>query len=125
MVDEVTSIIDRFLEHARIFYFRNGGHEEVYLSSADWMRRNLSKRLELLFPVSAPKLRRRLIKMLKIYFADNVKTHRLLPDGTYERVAKRGRAVRAQQVFYRQAVGAAKAAQRTLLQFRPLSRPKD
>ena len=47
---EVRSIIDRFLEHARVFYFRNGGHEEVYLSSADWMRRNLSKRLELLFP---------------------------------------------------------------------------
>jgi len=122
---EVTSIIDRFLEHARVFYFRNGGHEEVYLSSADWMRRNLSKRLELLFPVSAPKLRRRLIKMLGTYFADNVKAHRLLPDGTYERVAKRGRTVRAQEVLYRQTVDAAKAAQRTHLQFRPLSRPKD
>ena len=48
---EVCSIIDRFLEHARVFYFRNGGHEEVYLGSADWMTRNLIKRLEMLFPV--------------------------------------------------------------------------
>ena len=52
---EVRSIVDRFLEHARVFYFRNGGHEEVYLSSADWMQRNLSKRLELLFPVIDPR----------------------------------------------------------------------
>ena len=51
---EVRSIVDRFLEHARVFYFRNGGHEEVYFSSADWMKRNLSKRLELLFPVTDP-----------------------------------------------------------------------
>ena len=48
---EVRSIVDRFLEHARLFYFRNGGHEEVYLSSADWMRRNLLKRLEIMFPI--------------------------------------------------------------------------
>ena len=58
---EVRSIIDRFLEHARIFYFRNGGHEEVYLGSADWMRRNLVKRLEILFPIVDANLRRRLI----------------------------------------------------------------
>ena len=51
---EVRSIIDRFLEHARVFYFRNGGHEEVYLSSADWMQRNLSKRLEMMFPGDRP-----------------------------------------------------------------------
>ena len=50
---EVVSIVDRFLEHARIFYFRNGGDEEVYLSSADWMPRNLDRRIELLFPVGA------------------------------------------------------------------------
>ena len=62
---EVRSIVDRFLEHARVFYFRNGGHEEVYLSSADWMRRNLSKRLELLFPVIDPNHRRRLIEALE------------------------------------------------------------
>ena len=83
---EVRSIVDRFLEHARVFYFRNGGHEEVYLSSADWMQRNLSKRLELLFPVIDPNHRRRLIEVLQTYFADNVKAWRLLGDGRYERV---------------------------------------
>jgi len=122
---EVTSIVDRFLEHARIFYFRNAGHEEVYLSSADWMRRNLSKRLELLFPVSSPALRRRLVKMLETYFADNVKARRLLPDGSYERVVRRGPAVRAQEVLYAEAVEAAKTASETRLQFRPLTRPQD
>ena len=50
---EVVSIVDRFLEHSRIFHFRNGGDEEVYLSSADWMPRNLDRRIELLFPVGA------------------------------------------------------------------------
>jgi polyphosphate kinase len=122
---EVTSIIDRYLEHARIFYFRNGGHEEVYMSSADWMRRNLSKRLELLFPVSEPKLRQRLVKMLEIYFADNVKSHRLLSEGKYERVKRRGRAVRAQEVLHHQAIEAAKMAEQARLQFQPLSRPKE
>ena len=122
---EVTSIIDRYLEHARIFYFRNGGHEEVYLSSADWMRRNLSKRLEILFPVIDPKPRRRLIDMLKICFADNVKAHRLLSDGVYERVEKRGSKVRAQETFHKNAVDAARTAEQTNLQFRPLTRPKD
>ena len=82
---EVRSIVDRFLEHARVFYFRNGGHEEVYLSSADWMQRNLSKRLETAVSRSIdPSHRRRLIDALETYFADNVKAWRLLSDGTYE-----------------------------------------
>ena len=89
---EVRSIVDRFLEHARVFYFHNGGHEEVYLSSADWMQRNLSKRLELLFPVSDPGHRRRLIDALETYFADNVKAWRLQSDGTYGGSAARVRA---------------------------------
>ena len=92
---EVRSIIDRFLEHARIFYFRNGGHEEVYLGSADWMTRNLVKRLEILFPVTAGNLRRRLIDILHTCFADNVKARRLLPDGTYQPVERQGPRVRA------------------------------
>ncbi len=57
---EVRSIVDRYLEHARIFYFRNGGNEEIYLSSADWMTRNIDKRVETLFPVNSPALLRRL-----------------------------------------------------------------
>jgi len=121
---EVRSIVDRFLEHARIFYFRNGGHEEVYLSSADWMRRNLSKRLELLFPVIEPSHRRRLIDALRTYFADNVKSWRLLSDGTYEKVPCERRQVRAQGKLYRDAVAAVRDAAHATPQFRPLTRPK-
>jgi polyphosphate kinase len=121
----VASIVDRFLEHSRVFYFRNGGHEEVYLSSADWMQRNLSKRLELLFPVIDPQHRRRLIDSLETYFADNVKSWRLQSDGTYERVVrKKGPRVRAQQKFYKAAVDAVRDAAHATPQFRPLTRPK-
>jgi len=122
---EVRSIVDRFLEHARVFYFRNGGHEEVYLSSADWMTRNLSKRLEILFPVTTKKHQRRLIDMLKTFLADNVKARRLLPDGTYEKVPRKGRGVRAQEKFYNEAVDAVRTAEQTAMQFQPLSRPKE
>jgi len=122
---EVTSIIDRFLEHARIFYFRNGGHDEVYLSSADWMVRNLSKRLEIMFPITSPRLRRRLVEILKTCLADNVKSSELLPDGTYRRVARRGRKVRAQETFYRQAVEITRAAEQATPQFQPLAKPKE
>jgi polyphosphate kinase len=121
---QVRSIIDRFLEHARVFYFRNGGHEEIYLSSADWMQRNLSKRLELLFPVIDPKHRRRLIEAMELYFADNVKAWRLLSDGTYEKVSRKGPRIRAQQTFYKEAVDAVRNAAHAMPQFRPLTRPK-
>jgi polyphosphate kinase len=122
---EVRSIIDRYLEHARVFYFRNGGHEEVYLSSADWMRRNLTRRLEILFPIGEPGLKRRLIDLLNTCFADNVKARRLLADGTYEAVARQGPRVRAQAKFYKEAVDAAHPAQQAALQFRPLMPPKE
>ena len=122
---EVCSIVDRFLEHARVFYFRNGGHEEVYMSSADWMHRNLDKRLEIIFPVTDPGLRRRLIESLEVYFADNVKAQRLLPDGTYERARRHGARVRAQEVLYTQAVEAARSAQLPTERFHPLTRPKE
>ncbi len=121
---EVRSIIDRFLEHARVFYFRNGGHEEVYLSSADWMQRNLSKRLELLFPIIDPKHRRRLITALETFFADDMKTWRLTSDGTYERISHGGSGVRAQQTFYQEAVDIVRNAAHATPQFRPLTRPK-
>ena len=124
---EVSSIIDRFLEHARVFYFRNGGHEEVYLSSADWMKRNLSKRLELLFPIIDRNIRRRLIDALQTYFADNTKSWRLRSDGTYEKIARKGSKgprIRAQQAFYRDAVETARHAASAVPQFRPLMRPK-
>jgi polyphosphate kinase len=81
---EVVSIVDRFLEHSRVFHLRNGGDEEVYLSSADWMPRNLDRRIELLFPV-APDVRKKVLDSLDAMFLDNVKSRRLLPDGTYRR----------------------------------------
>ena len=121
---EVRSIVDRFLEHARIMRFGNGGNEEVYLSSADWMGRNLDKRLELLFPVHDSALRRRLIRDLDTYFADNVKAYVLRADGTYERVKAGEPAIRAQEVLYQQAAQAAQAAASTV-RYRPISRPED
>ena len=122
---EVRSIIDRFLEHARVFYFRNGGHEEVYLSSADWMQRNLLKRLEILFPVIDPNHRRRLIEMLNLYFSDNRKARRLLGDGTYEPVARKGRRIRAQETFYEEAVEVIRTKEQSATRFKPLTRPKE
>jgi len=121
---EVVSIVDRFLEHGRIFYFRNGGHEEVYLSSADWMVRNLQTRLEILFPLIDADRRRRVIEILRTFFRDNVKARRLRPDGSYEPVPRRGPRVRAQEKFYHDAVEAVRAARQTERQFRPMTRPK-
>jgi len=83
----VISIVGRFLEHSRIYYFRNGGNEEVYLGSADLMPRNLDRRVELLYPVQDLRLIRRLRdQVLAAYLADNVKARLMLPDGTYRRV---------------------------------------
>jgi polyphosphate kinase len=82
---QVVSIVDRFLEHARIFYYRNGGDEEVYLSSADWMPRNLDRRIELLFPVESPDGRAKVLAALDAMFQDNVKGRRLQSDGSYRR----------------------------------------
>ena len=82
---EVTSIVGRFLEHARIYYFRNGGDEEILTGSADLMPRNLYRRVETLFPVEDPSLKVALRdQILKIHLQDNVKARRLLPDGSYE-----------------------------------------
>ena len=89
---EVVSIVDRFLEHSRVYYFLNGGDEEVYLASADWMTRNLDKRIELMFPVEqrghkATVHRTRCDAM----FRDNVKARWLGPDGVYRRGGADGR----------------------------------
>jgi polyphosphate kinase len=84
---KVISIVDRFLEHSRVMYFYNNGNEEVYLSSADWMTRNLMKRIELMCPVFDPALRDILITMLNLNLEDNVKARELKPNGLYEKVA--------------------------------------
>jgi len=122
---EVVSIVDRFLEHARIFYFHNGGHPSLYLSSADWMGRNLDRRLEILFPVTAVEQQKRLFGILETFFQDNVKARQLRADGTYVRARRRGPAVRAQEKFYRETVEAAKLTEQARLQFKPLTRPAD
>lgn len=82
---EVRSILGRFLEHSRVFYFKNGGNEEVYLSSADWMTRNLHRRVEIMFPIYQNNLKKQLIELLHLYWKDNTKSWRLLPDGSYEK----------------------------------------
>jgi len=82
---EVVSIVDRFLEHSRVFYFLNGGDEDVYLSSADWMTRNLDKRVELMFPVEHPDLRAKAVYALRAMFRDTAKARWLRADGSYER----------------------------------------
>ena len=81
----VASVVGRFLEHSRITYFRNGGNEQVFLASADWMPRNLERRVELMFPVEQPDLRRRLVRILELYFADNCHSYELQPDGRYRK----------------------------------------
>jgi polyphosphate kinase len=120
---EVTAMVDRYLEHARIFTFANGGHEEVYLSSADWMRRNLDNRFELFFPVKDRRLRRRIEKMLDIYFNDNTHNWVLHPDGQYERIERSGKKTRAQERLYKQAATAVSKAP-AKRRFKPMKRPK-
>ena len=83
---EVRSIIGRFLEHTRVFYFKNGGNSEVYLSSADWMSRNLHRRVETMFPILSEPLKNQLIELLDIYWKDNTKSWLLKSDGTYEKL---------------------------------------
>ena len=98
----VVSIVDRYLEHSRAFVFHNGGDTEVFLSSADWMPRNLDRRVELMFPVTQEGPRQRLIEALQVQFEDNQKARELLPDGTYRRVAAEGtEPVRAQERLYK------------------------
>ncbi len=98
----VISIVDRYLEHSRVFHFRNGGEEEVFLSSADWMPRNLDRRVELMFPIVQPHCRDRIIGDLEAQFGDSRKARILKPDGTYDRVTARGAGgKRVQDLLYR------------------------
>lgn len=105
----VRSIVGTFLEHARIFYFRNGGDEEFYMASADWMPRNLDKRVEILFPVEDPDIQEQVRHILQIQLDDTLKAHILQPDGNYEKVDKRGKVLLcAQDYFCEEAVAAVK-----------------
>ncbi|WP_432911991.1 polyphosphate kinase 1 [Treponema sp. OMZ 805] len=99
----VVSIIDRYLEHSRIFYFENGGNPEWYLSSADWMPRNLERRVELLFPVLDKQNQKLLEYFFSVYFADNVKAFKMLPDGSWRRQTPQEdqAPIRAQEALHR------------------------
>jgi len=87
----VRSITGRFLEHSRIFYFYNEGHEDIYLASADWMPRNLNRRVELLFPIEDPDCRARVKEVLDVELADTVRASFLSADGTYHKLDLRGK----------------------------------
>lgn len=87
----VRSIVGNFLEHSRIFYFENDGKPEYYCASADWMPRNLERRVEIMFPVDKPKLQKKLRTILDMQLKDTVKAHILKDDGSYEKVDKRGK----------------------------------
>ncbi|TVQ25118.1 MAG: polyphosphate kinase 1 [Spirochaetaceae bacterium] len=102
---QVVSIVDRYLEHARIFYFNNGGNAEVYLSSADWMARNLERRVELLFPVENTVLRAQILRMLEFHLSDNTNAFELHSDGSYTRRQASGsdERINAQTELYRMA----------------------
>ena len=105
----VRSIVGNFLEHSRIFYFANDGKPEYYCASSDWMPRNLERRVEIMFPIEKPELREKLMHILSTQLRDTVKAHILKPDGTYEKVDKRGKGTFiAQKAFCEEAVKAAK-----------------
>ena len=87
----VRSITGRFLEHSRIFYFFNEGHEDLYMGSADWMPRNLNRRVELMFPIEDPDCRARVMEVLEVELNDTVRAHMLDTDGTYHKLDLRGK----------------------------------
>ena len=100
----VRSIVGNFLEHARIFYFENGGNSEVYMGSADWMPRNLERRVEILFPIEEEALKQKAIHILDCQLRDTVKSHILNENGVYEKVDRRGKeAFCAQDYFVKEA----------------------
>lgn len=96
----VRSIVGMFLEHSRIFYFHNDGNEEVYMGSADWMPRNLDKRVEILFPVEEANLKKEVIHILDVQLRDNVKAQILGADNKYSRINRRGKVRFSSQEYF-------------------------
>lgn len=105
----VRSIVGNFLEHSRIFVFENAGEPEVYMGSADWMPRNLDRRVEIIFPVLEEELKEKAMHILKVELADNVKAHLMGANGEYAKVDKRGKVlVNSQEQFCEEALKLAK-----------------
>jgi len=102
---KVRSIVGNFLEHSRIFYFENNGEPEIYMGSADWMPRNLERRVEILFPIEKEELKQRVIHILDVQLKDNVKANVLTKENVYEKVDKRGKErLDSQEEFCREAM---------------------
>lgn len=99
----VVSVIDRYLEHSRIFYFKNGDDEELYLSSADWMERNLDRRIELMFPITDKLVFKTIKDNLRLYFEDNTHSYNLQKNGKWKQnlPLKKEQVVRVQEVLYK------------------------
>ena len=116
----VVSIVDRFLEHARIFYFLHGGNQRIFVASADWMGRNLDRRIELMVPVLDPQCKAQVSKSLHSYFDDNVSAYEMKEDGHYQRLAPLKQArLRSQEQHYQAARELREDAEATSLAFRP------
>ena len=100
----VRSIVGNFLEHSRIFYFYNDGNEEVFMGSADWMPRNLDRRVEIIFPVLDADIRKQVMHIIDVELEDNTKAHLLHEDGCYTKIDKRGKVlVNSQEIFCEEA----------------------
>lgn len=122
----VVSIVDRFLEHARIIYFRHGGNPKLFISSADWMPRNLDRRVELLIPVEDERCRKKLLEILQSYFKDHTNTWRMQSDGSYKRIKPREDHYRAQEQLYQRTLSAIRdTKQNRLTRFEPHVPQKD
>lgn len=101
----VCSIVGTFLEHSRIFYFYNNGQEDIYMGSADWMPRNLDRRVEIVFPIEDEELKKKARHILDLQLADTMKAHCLMPDNSYQKVDKRGKVLlEAQKEFCKEAM---------------------
>lgn len=122
----VRSIVGRYLEHTRIFYFLNDGEEQIYLSSADWMERNLNDRVELMFPLERAEHIERIKEALDIYLKDNAKAYVMLSNGSYRRYPGRAQKIAAQEELYKMACEYVEEHKASLEQkMRPLYKKED
>ena len=109
----VRSIVGNFLEHSRIYYFENGGSPEIFAASADWMPRNLDRRVEIMFPLEEAAIKEKALHILQLELQDTVKAHIMRTDGTYDRVDRRGKElINSQLQFCAEAVKEASALRR-------------
>lgn len=98
---EIMSIVGRYLEHHRIYIFTSGGGKKVFLSSADWMPRNLDRRVETLFPIEQVNNKKRILEAMDLLLSDNVKMRIQQSDGTYKRAPHKGKKINSQDEFFK------------------------